>query len=42
VLHGEQGGRGAGGDADLGVGVLDVVVGGLDRDPEPPRDLLGL
>ena len=42
VLHGEQRGRGAGGDADLGVGVLDVMVGGLDRDPLPTRDLLGL
>jgi hypothetical protein len=37
VPHGEQGSRGAGGDADLGVGVLDVVVGGLDRDPERAR-----
>src|SRR5919108_6143384 len=36
VLHGEQGGTGPGGDADLPVGVLDVAVGGLDRDPQPP------
>src|ERR671918_2720259 len=35
VLHGEQGGSGPGGDADLSVGVLDVAVGGLDRDAEP-------
>ena len=29
-------------DADLGVGVLDVAVGGLGRDAERPGDLLGL
>src|SRR5919106_1287132 len=42
VLHGEQGGSGPGGDADLPVGVLDVAVGGLDRDSEPPGYLFRL
>src|ERR671918_519808 len=42
VLHGEQGGSGPGGDADLPVGVLDVAVGGLDRDAEPPGYLFRL
>jgi hypothetical protein len=42
VLHGEQRRRGAARDADLAVGVLDVAVGGLDRDPERTGDLLGL
>jgi hypothetical protein len=42
MLHREQGRRGAGRDPDLAVGVLDVAVGGLDRDPERPRHLLGL
>src|SRR5919197_5286710 len=42
MLHREQGRRRAGRDADLAVGVLDVAVGGLYRDPEYPGDLLGL
>ncbi len=42
MLHGEQGGGGPGGHADLAVGALDVRVGRLDRDPQPVRDLLGL
>jgi hypothetical protein len=32
VLEGEQGGSGAARDADLGVDVLDVVLGGAARD----------
>jgi hypothetical protein len=42
VLHREQRRRGARGDPELPVGVLDVVVGRLDRDPQRPCDLLGL
>ena len=42
MLHREQGRRRAGRDPDLAVGVLDVAVGGLDRDPETLGDLLGL
>ena len=42
MLHREQRGRRARRNADLAVGVLDVGVGGLDRDPERVRDLLGL
>src|SRR5215211_2897155 len=39
MLHSEHGGRCAGGDADLGVDVLDVMARGLRRDPEQARDL---
>ena len=42
VLHGKQRGPGPGGDTHLAVGVLDVMVGGLGRDPEHAGDLLGL
>ena len=39
VLHRPERGGGSGRDADLGVDVLDVVVGGLGRDDEPVGDL---
>lgn len=34
VFHCEDGGASAGGDTDLGVDVLDVMVGGLRRDEQ--------
>src|SRR5215218_6603245 len=42
MLHGEKGGCRPAGHPDLGVGVLQVAISGLDRDPERPRDLLRL
>ena len=39
MLHRPERGGGAGRDADLGVDVLDVVIGGLRRDVEPIGDL---
>src|SRR5687768_14005096 len=39
VLEGEQGGSGPGGDAELGVDVLDVVFGGATGDAQPSPDL---
>ncbi len=42
MLHGEQDGGGPAGHAHLPVGVLDVAVGGLDRDVEGAGHLLGL
>src|SRR3954467_10747349 len=39
VLDGEQSGRSTGGRADLGVDVLDVMIGGLHRDHEWVGDL---
>src|SRR3954470_19609523 len=39
VLDGEQSGRFTGGRADLGVDVLDVMIGGLHRDHELVGDL---
>jgi len=41
VLDCEQGGRAPGGDTDLGVDVLDVRIGGLERDDQPACDGLG-
>src|SRR4051794_19116602 len=41
VLHGPECGRGPRRNADLGVDVLDVVVGGLGRDVEAVGDLTG-
>src|SRR4051794_32235974 len=41
VLHGPERGRGSRRNADLGVDVLDVVVGGLGRDVEAVGDLAG-
>src|SRR5262245_31466832 len=41
ALQGEQGGGGPGGDADLGVEILDVVVGGLGGDLELAGGFLG-
>ncbi len=40
ALQGVEGGAGPGGDADLGIEVLDVVVGGLGRDVELPGGFL--
>ena len=40
VLHRPQGRSGSGRYADLGVDVLDVMVGGLRRDEKPVGDLL--
>ncbi len=40
-FHGEQGGPGPRGDPDLGVDVLDVVVGRLRRDEQAAGHLLG-
>src|SRR5439155_5505576 len=40
VLHREQSRPRAGGGADLGVDVLDMVADGLRRDDEQPGDLL--
>jgi hypothetical protein len=42
MLHRKQGGRRTARDADLSVGILDVAVGGLRRDLERGRNLLGL
>jgi hypothetical protein len=41
VFEGEEGGTGAGGDADFGVDVLDVVVDGPGGDEEAGGDGLG-
>ncbi len=42
MLHGEERRRSTCRDTDLPVGALNVVVGGLDGDPERSRDLLRL
>jgi hypothetical protein len=42
VFHREQRRRGARGDAYFAVGVLDVPIGGLDRNSKRPRDVLRL
>ncbi len=39
MIHGEHGGGGAPGDADLGVAVLDVMVGGLRGNGQSRRHL---
>src|SRR5690349_13983228 len=41
MFHGEQRGAGAGRDADLGVDMLDMVVGSLGRDRQRVGDLPG-